>query len=112
MVYWPGKQPQTYSQLTSHVDVVPTLMQEVFSCSNALKDYSNGQSLFDLTERKFVIVNNWSNQAIVNRKNVKVFPNIGASEYRDYDTYQLQPEQQKGQFPMAEVIESISRFYQ
>ncbi len=111
VIYWPGKKPQHYSQLTSHADVVPTLMQEVFSCSNNVKDYSNGQSLFDKTERNFVMVNNWSDQAIVNKKTVKIFPAIGPAEYRDFDSYQPRSRDEQNTFPTTEVIENISRFY-
>jgi hypothetical protein len=111
VIYWPGKEPKVYSQLTSHVDVVPTLMQEIFSCSNPVRDYSNGQSLFDQSERSFVMVNNWNNQAIVNKDQVKIFPKIGLAEYRDYDSYKIQSADQYRNIPTVEVIESISRYY-
>jgi membrane-anchored protein YejM (alkaline phosphatase superfamily) len=111
VIYWPGKKPQVYSQLTSHVDVVPTLMQEIFSCSNKVSDYSNGQSLFDQNERNFVMVNNWNNQAIVNKKQLKIFPKIGPAEYRDYENYQILPPEQINSIPTTEVIEAISRYY-
>ncbi|MCK4710844.1 MAG: sulfatase-like hydrolase/transferase, partial [Gammaproteobacteria bacterium] len=111
VIYWPGKQPQVYSQLTSHVDIVPTLMQEIFSCSNPVRDYSNGQSLFDQHERKFVMVNNWNNQAIVNKTQVKIFPKIGPAEYRDYNGYQQKSSDQFKTIPTSDVIESISRYY-
>ncbi len=111
VIYWPGKEPHVYSQLTSHVDIVPTLMQEIFRCSNPVKDYSNGQSLFDQNERSFVMVNNWNNQAIVNKDQVKIFPKIGAAEYRDFNRYQKQSADQFDSIPTATVIESISRFY-
>ncbi|MBT4196880.1 MAG: DUF3413 domain-containing protein [Gammaproteobacteria bacterium] len=111
VIYWPGKEPKVYSHLTSHVDVIPTLMQEIFSCSNPVQDYSNGQSLFDQSERSFVMVNNWNNQAIVNKDQVKIFPKIGSAEYRDYDSYKIQSANQFKNIPTAEVIESISRYY-
>ncbi len=111
VIYWPGKTPKTYSQLTSHVDVVPTLLQEVFSCSNDVKEYSNGQSLFDQTERDFVLVNNWNNKAIVNKSSLKIYPDIGPAEYRTYENYQIQSKEKSNSIPTSKVIESISRFY-
>ncbi len=111
VIYWPGKQAARYSHLTSHVDIVPTLMQEVFSCNNKVADYSNGRSLFDQQERDFVLVKNWNNQAVVSKQSIRVFPKIGPTETLDYASYQKIESDTVPNTTMADVIEQISRFY-
>ncbi len=112
IIHWPGKQPKTFSHMTSHVDVVPTLMQEVFACNNDISEYSNGQSLFNQNERDFVLVKNWNNQAIVTRDFIRIFPKVGPTELRDYDSYQTISEEKQNMAISTQVIKEISRFYQ
>ncbi len=57
--YSQGKEPQVYHHLTSHYDVVPTLMQEVLSTQNPASDYSVGKSLFDTAKREFHLVDSY-----------------------------------------------------
>ncbi|MDR1729352.1 MAG: sulfatase-like hydrolase/transferase [Prevotellaceae bacterium] len=57
--YSQENEPQVYHHLTSHYDVVPTLMQEVFSTQNPANDYSIGKSLFDSTKREFHLVDSY-----------------------------------------------------
>jgi len=111
VIYWPGKQAAHYSQLTSHVDIVPTLMQEVFSCKNKTTDYSNGRSLFEQQERDFVLVKNWNNQAVVNKQSIRVFPKIGPAETLDFASYRKLDAASVSNTTMSDVIEQISRFY-
>lgn len=44
--------PAKINRLSSHIDVVPTLLQQYAQCSNDLNDYSNGQNLFQLPEQR------------------------------------------------------------
>jgi len=57
--YSPERESQVYPHWTNHYDMVPTLMQEVFSVQNPASDYSIGKSLFDTTEREFLIVDSY-----------------------------------------------------
>ncbi len=57
--YSQEKEPQAYHHLTSHYDVVPTLMQEVFTVQNPASDYSIGKLLFDTIGHKFHIVDSY-----------------------------------------------------
>jgi hypothetical protein len=53
------REPQVYSHWTSHYDVVPTLMQDVFLAQNPASDYSIGKSLFDTSKREFHLVDSY-----------------------------------------------------
>ncbi|MSP53336.1 MAG: DUF3413 domain-containing protein [Gammaproteobacteria bacterium] len=44
--YFFGKKPQHIHTQTSHYDVMPTLLQEIFKVSNPISDYSIGGNLF------------------------------------------------------------------
>lgn len=111
LIYWPGREPQRFTHLTSHVDVLPTLMQEILGCQNPASDYSNGRSLFDQGERDFVLVKNWNNQGMVGKDRIVVFPKIGPAESYDFKNYQPLPADSAGTSINPGVIEQISRFY-
>lgn len=111
VIYWPGKKAQTYHHLTSHVDIVPTLMKEVFKCKNPINSYSNGENLFNTTERDFVLVKNWNNQAVVNKNKIRVFPKLGTPETYDYENYELQKDDESGKTIGQKVLLAISSFY-
>jgi membrane-anchored protein YejM (alkaline phosphatase superfamily) len=111
VIYWPGMKPKTWTQLSSHADVVPTLLQSVFSCENPISDYSNGQSLFDSRQRDFVLVKNWSNQAMVNTREVRVYPKIGPVQSHDFSDYKTLEQDYFSAQDANRLIESISRFY-
>ena len=42
-------QPTTYTYRISHHDAAPTILQEVYGCTNPPSDYALGRSLFDST---------------------------------------------------------------
>ncbi|MFD2167938.1 DUF3413 domain-containing protein [Thalassotalea euphylliae] len=46
VVYWPDKAPQKAQYVTSHFDVVPTLMTKVLGCDSSMQEYSIGHSMF------------------------------------------------------------------
>ncbi|OWO79387.1 hypothetical protein B5C26_20955 [Photorhabdus luminescens] len=46
LIHWPGTPSQTINKLTSHQDVMTTLMQRLLHVSNTPADYSQGQDLF------------------------------------------------------------------
>ena len=112
LIHWPGKKPAEFNHLSSHVDLVPTLMQEMLRCQNTVEDYSNGRSLFDNSERSFVLSKNWNNSAIIGNDLTRVFTPYGTEVY-DSKTYQKRdtaPGLDSAQ--QLKVLESVSRFYQ
>lgn len=45
LIYWPGKTPHLFQQQTTHYDIAPTLVKNIFGCTNNLADYSVGRIL-------------------------------------------------------------------
>lgn len=57
VLHAPGRAPQRIERRTSHIDLVPTLLQDFFGCTSDVHVYSDGRNLFDesLAPRPFVI---------------------------------------------------------
>lgn len=56
IIHWPGGAPETFDHWTSHYDIVPTLMRELFNCRNDIRDYSIGRYLDDSSPREWMLV--------------------------------------------------------
>lgn len=81
VVYWPGKENASYTHLTNHVDLAPTLISDLLKCQNPLSDYSNGRDLFDITERKWMFSGGGlSTQAIIEKNRITELFNTGGYE--------------------------------
>lgn len=65
LIRWPGMEPAEFDHWTSHYDIVPTMMQELFHCTNETRDYSIGKNLLDTTRRDWLIVGSHDNFGII-----------------------------------------------
>ena len=65
VVRWPGRPPGRVTRRTSHNDVAPTLMTELFGCTNPPSDYSSGHSLFSDAEWSWLIAASYSDFAVI-----------------------------------------------
>ena len=76
VLYMPGKAPKKVDYVTSHIDFVPTIMQDVFGCKNEISDYSNGRNLFDEPDGvRPIVVGSYVNHAFVIEDNVyEIYP--------------------------------------
>ena len=68
---------QTLNHRTSHYDVVPTLLQNLFQCKNPVEDYSIGQNLFDISPRPFVVFSGHEEKALRIDDNLLIFDSFG-----------------------------------
>jgi len=91
MIKLPGNVHSEYTGLSSHNDLVPTLMSYI-GVNNDTSDYSNGIDLLnsDIT-REYIFTANWNNNAVITKDNTFVFSNLPnkmfKSEVRDNQTY-------------------------
>lgn len=67
LIYWQGEKGY-YNQLSSHLDIMPTLLRQFFGVINPTKDFSQGVDLTISTPRKWVLASNY-------RWNVAIMPN-------------------------------------
>lgn len=59
VVWMPGRAPATYDKLTSHLDLVPTIMP-LLGVTNPTSDYSSGINLFSKEQHEYIILSDWS----------------------------------------------------
>lgn len=72
IVHWPGKTPHEFTHRTSHHDVAPTLLGELFDCTTPPGDYSVGRSLFAGVDWPWLIAGSYNAYAIVGPETIMV----------------------------------------
>ncbi|AGH81388.1 sulfatase [Psychromonas sp. CNPT3] len=73
VMLWPGKEQREITRFTSHVDIVPTLMQELLGNQDDASLYSNGQSLFDASPRRYLLSGDLKNYVIYEKDKITQF---------------------------------------
>ena len=75
VVYWPGQSPKIVPHLTTHYDLVPTIMTKTLGCTNPISDYSVGVPLLTKGKRPFFIANSYIDYAIIKGDRVtRIYP--------------------------------------
>ncbi len=110
VLHWPGRAGERYSRLTSHYDVVPTLLSELFGCSNAPGDYSVGRSLFSSEEADHLVLGGYGPFAVMDAQQTTVVSQSGLIDIYDTD-YQPLPEASVNSARMLRAMDEMSRFY-
>jgi len=109
VVRWPGRPPQHVAHRTSHNDIAPTLLTELFGCENPPSDYASGSSLFSGAEWSWLVVASYREFAVVEPERVTVvFP--AGFEVRGPD-YRLLPTQVPPRDTVRAAMQEMSRFY-
>ena len=103
------KQARRITYQTSHYDVVPTVMQRVYGCTNPAADYSIGYNLFDDTPRPFALISSYTKKAIRTDNQLTILDQYGGIEMYDEN---LTPSQ-TGANPSAikEALKTFAQFY-
>jgi membrane-anchored protein YejM (alkaline phosphatase superfamily) len=109
VVHWPGRATAAFSTVTSHEDVAPTLMQELLGCKNATADYSTGRNLFlhdddAESQQRALVVESWSDRAIVQNDRIFQFPGFGAAQVFDRRYNPI-----NGEVPSADLVNQVLR---
>jgi membrane-anchored protein YejM (alkaline phosphatase superfamily) len=77
VVLWPGEHQRSITRMTSHVDIVPTLMEGVLGVQNDSKQYSDGQNLFNHTPRPYLLSGDTTKYVIYQDDKITQFNNDG-----------------------------------
>lgn len=110
MLLWPGREPMATNTLSSHEDLIPTLLTDVFGCANPTTDYSTGYSLFNLPSNdRGLLMESWTDRAILYDGDLFLINPLGGIDavdqnYDSIDDRELPPE------VLAGTIEHMSRF--
>lgn len=113
VVIWPGKERGEMSELTSHYDVLPTIMKEDWKCKNPTEDFSLGRNFFDKKSQEQHVAGDYRRLKIIDLKDqtiTSVAPSEGI-EVRDLNTMQLE-EEKKNTATILQQLEKLTKFYQ
>jgi uncharacterized protein len=109
VVRWPGRPPGKITRRTSHNDIAPTVLTELFGCTNPPSDYASGSSLFSDTQWSWLVVASYREYAVVEPERVTVvFP--ANYEIRGPD-YRLARTQTPPRDALRAAMLEMSRFY-
>ena len=109
VVRWPGRGPERVARRTSHNDLAPTLLTELFGCANPPSDYASGSSLFSTAQWSWLVVASYREYAVVEPERVTViFP--AGYEVRGQD-YRLARTQNPPREALRAAMQEMSRFY-
>ncbi len=113
VLYIPGKKHREINYMTSHLDVVPTMLS-LLGYTSPPDIYSQGQSLLQNNNRRYVVTGGWDDSAIIDNENTIVFStesyNLSSFEVRD-SNYKLLDDYDrilKERFPM--ILEIGKKF--
>lgn len=73
VLYLPGRAPYSTDAVTSHLDIVPTLLPMI-GVKNPVTDYSSGRGLFEKTPRPFIASFSWDTAAIIRNGETLIVP--------------------------------------
>lgn len=79
----PGQEPASVAYRTSHYDVVPTILEELFDCANPVTDYAVGDHLLDGEPWPWLVVSGPDDTAILSGDQVIISAAAGLVEVRD-----------------------------
>lgn len=109
VIHWPGKEAGEVNYLTSHLDLVPTILPEVLGCTNPTKDYSVGQSIWEPESRRdWVYVSGYSLDGFVEPDRIVLINRAGMLEHLD-KTFRPAPDKDIPNY-MPEVLEELRRY--
>ncbi len=101
--------PQYFSALTTHEDIVPTIMKNYLGIANDTADYSTGSDLFGkFVNRSWMVSSKYSGYAVVTKDNILEVSSMGSYEVLDKAN---RPVNKKlDSFNMKDVLAEISRY--
>ena len=110
VIHWPGKSPAIYKHTTSHLDIVPTLMKDMFACKTDPSKFSNGRNLLDKSPRPYVLISSWDTFSTNEPDRITVVQKSGEMDildafYRPLPGAKIRPEISKS------AMEGMGRFY-
>lgn len=109
LMYWQGEQSQ-YLPISSHLDILPTLLSQFFGVSSPIESYAQGIDLTKTNERKWLISSNY-------KWNVAIMPD--GEQYHidhkgDFEHYDSEGERLKSSRPplalFLQLIQQSNQF--
>ena len=111
----PNEDAQIITKMTSHSDIVPTLMEEMFSIENQSNDYSIGQHLLDNTQRKYVLSGDLNDYVIYETEKITKFSRNGDIDSIDWQGNHIEESEYNQEYDITlliDVLSTLRRFNQ
>ena len=109
ILYYPDRARKEYNYWTNHTDVVPTIMENVFSVENPPADYSNGKTLFTDSKRKWMVAGGYFHYAIIEKDYITITYGSGNFEIQDNKANVV--DRDINYKILKDVLKETSRFY-
>ena len=110
IIHWPGKEHKDFQYLTSHYDITPTILKELFACNNPYADYTEGSNLFDANNRLPLIVSNNYNVGYLEKNRITTLFDSGDFQVQDAHAKILTTEKPEKK-QLAAILRKVYRFY-
>lgn len=110
IISWPKMPSKQFSQMTTHLDLAPTLLQQALGVQTKIDAYSTGQSLFDINARNWILVGSNTQYVIFSESEITLFDRNGTFLVYDNKNYH-EIIDGKANLPMLlQVISDMNRF--
>lgn len=110
-LYLQDHQPEQINYRTTHYDIVPTLMNELFDVKSDTQSYSVGQDLFENgVPRDWFIAGSYYNYALVGKETMLVV-NPGGHSQQVNNQLKVDKEHQVPVNVIQDSLDEMSRFY-
>ncbi|KMV30297.1 hydrolase [Photobacterium swingsii] len=111
VIHWPEREPEVVATMTSHLDVVPTLMETLLNVSTTSDKYSSGHNLFDIDpDRRWVIAGDSKDIVVIQKNSTTVVDRYGNYQVYDKD-YRVKDERRPKLSTLMQVMNELKRFY-
>ncbi|WON75591.1 LPS biosynthesis-modulating metalloenzyme YejM [Serratia sp. UGAL515B_01] len=110
VIHWPGAPSQAINRLTSHNDVMRTLMQRLLHVKTNANDYSQAEDLFAAQRKNnWIATGNRSNLVIITPTHILTLN--GSGSYNAYDEHGKEIKDEKPQLTLLlQVLTDVKRF--
>ena len=110
VIHWPGKEAREYTHKSSHFDMSVSLLQELMGVSSDPREFSSGVSLFEETERQWILAGDAREIALITAQNTTVVDKFG--NYKVYDNdYRRQKKAKPKLSILMQGLSELKRFY-
>lgn len=109
VMHWPEKEAAAVSERTSHMDIVPTLMESLLNTTSTSKTYSIGTNLFDVQPRPWLLAGDAKDIVVIEPKRTIVLDKFG--NYHIFnEEYQTVENEQAKISVLLQVMTELKRF--
>lgn len=109
VIHWPEKDALTISERTSHMDIVPTLMESLLNTTSNSKTYSSGINLFDVQPRPWLLAGDAKDIVVLESNRTIVLDKFGNYNIFNEDYQPVENEQAKISV-LLQVMTELKRF--